>query len=86
MAKDFKDPIAVRNQKPKNQPVNGKNSPWDFRSPSYDQRSSPFVNAGTYYGKGYTNPVGHKGEARDFVDTMPSNSFTKITPEEEYYG
>ena len=54
----FKDPIAIKNQDPKNKPENGKNSPWDFRCPQYDQRSSCFVNAGTNYGVGHRTPVG----------------------------
>lgn len=66
----FKDPIAVRNQKPKEV----KKSPWDFSSPKYDNRSGPFVKAGTDYGVGHRNPVGHKNGAKANVDTMPMTS------------
>lgn len=58
MKTGFKDPIAIKKQKPKDKPVNGKNSPWDYRCPQYDERSSCFVNAGTHYGIGHAQPVG----------------------------
>jgi hypothetical protein len=58
MKSGFKDPTAIKNQKPKDKPVDGKNSPWDFRCPQYDERSSNFVNAGTHYGVGHRQPVG----------------------------
>lgn len=67
----FKEPNAIKNQKPKDKPVDGKNSPWDFRCPQYDQRSSCYVNAGTYYGTGHKQPVGHAGDPKEKVDTMP---------------
>lgn len=58
MKSGFKDPAAIKNQKPKDQPIDGKNSPWDYRCPQYDQRHSSFVNAGTHYGVGHAQPVG----------------------------
>lgn len=58
MKSGFSDPIKIKNQRPEDKPVDGKNSPWDFRCPQYDQRSSNFVNAGTHYGVGYAQPVG----------------------------
>jgi hypothetical protein len=67
----FKDPIAVTEQREIDKPQNGKNSPWDFRCPQYDQRSSNFINAGTDYGVGRTQPVGHKGNPKERVDVMP---------------
>jgi len=67
----FKDPIAIKTQREKNKPVDGKNSPWDFRCPQYDQRSSNFLNAGTDYGVGHRQPVGHKGPAKSKVDVLP---------------
>lgn len=60
MKSGFKDPIAIKNQRLKDQPVDGKNSPWDYRCPQYDQRTSCFVNAGTHYGEGHRQPVGTK--------------------------
>jgi len=67
----FTQPNAIKNQRPKDQPVDGKNSPWDFRCPQYDQRSSNFVNAGTHYGRGIKQPVGHEGNPKQRVDVMP---------------
>jgi hypothetical protein len=34
-------------------------SPWNFDQPPYDERSSCFVNAGTNYGVGHKQPIGH---------------------------
>jgi hypothetical protein len=67
----FADPIEIKNQIPKEQPKNGRDSPWDFRCPQYDQRSSNFINAGTHYGVGRTQPVGHEGNPKERVPTMP---------------
>jgi hypothetical protein len=71
MKTGFKDPTAIKNQKPKDKPEDGKNSPWDFTCPQYDQRSSCFVNAGTDYGTGHKQPVGHEGNPKTRVDTLP---------------
>lgn len=71
MKKGFKEPNAIKNQDPKDKPVDGKNSPWDFRCPQYDQRSSCFVNAGTDYGVGINQPVGHSGNPKKKVDVLP---------------
>ena len=58
MKTGFKDPAKPKEISPKNSPVNGKNSPWDFRTPTYDQRSSCFVQAGTDYGVGTKPNIG----------------------------
>lgn len=71
MKTGFKDPIAIKNQRPKDKPVDGKNSPWDFRCPEYDQRSSNFVNAGTHCGVGHRQPVGHSGNPAQKASTLP---------------
>lgn len=63
--------MAFKNQKPEDKPKDGKNSPWDFRCPQYDQRSSREINAGTNYGVGYRNPVGHANNPKQYVDTLP---------------
>lgn len=70
MKTGFKDPLAHKNEKPPNKPVDGKNSPWDFRAPEYDQRSSCFVNTGTYYGNGHAQPVGTKKQSNEEVIPM----------------
>lgn len=67
----FADPIRIKEQREKDQPVDGKNSPWDFRCPQYDERSSNFINSGTHYGVGHNQPVGHMGNPKDKVDVLP---------------
>ncbi len=67
----FADPIRIKNQNPVDKPVDGEKSPWDFRCPQYDQRSSNFVNAGTHYGIGHKQPIGHKGNPEVEVDVLP---------------
>jgi len=64
MKTGFKDPIAPPEGKEKK-------SPWDFRAPLYDERTSCYVDAGSHYGVGHKNPVGHKGPAKQHVDTLP---------------
>lgn len=48
-----------------------KESLWDYSQPKYDNRSSCFINAGSHLGLGKTNPVGHEGEPRQRVPTLP---------------
>lgn len=67
----FKDPISIREQRELDQPKDGKNSPWDYRCPQYDQRSSNFVNCGTHYGVGRNQPVGHTGNPTQREDVLP---------------
>ncbi len=73
----FKDPVKIydknRVSNKECQPEDGKNSPWDFRCPQYDQRSSNFINAGTHYGVGVNQPVGHKGNPKQVVDVLPQS-------------
>ena len=83
MKSGFKDPIAIKNQKPKDEPVDGKNSPWDFRCPQYDQRSSCFVNAGTDYGVGHRSPVGHEGNSKSTVATLPKGRVNTMKIDEK---
>jgi len=67
------DPIQIKAQREIDKPVDGKNSPWDFRCPQYDQRSSNFVNAGTHYGVGRNQPVGHSGNPATSASTLPQD-------------
>ena len=67
----FADPDRIKDQNPKDFPVNSIRSPWDFSCPQYDQRSGNFVNAGTHYGIAMRQPVGHKGKAKQEVDVLP---------------
>ena len=71
MKKGFKDPTSIKNQKPKDKPVDGKKSPWDFTCPKYDERSSCFLNAGTGYSVGHRQPVGHEGNPKSKVEVLP---------------
>jgi hypothetical protein len=67
----FADPARIKEQNPKDKPVDGKGVFWDFRCPQYDQRSSNFVNAGTHYGVGINQPVGHEGDPKEVVSVLP---------------
>jgi hypothetical protein len=65
MKSGFHDPIEAKPKEEK------KKSPWDYRAPQYDERTSCFVNAGTHYGVGHRSPVGHEGMPKSRVSTMP---------------
>lgn len=67
----FADPARIKNQNLEDKPKDGVKSPWDFRCPQYDQRSSNFVNAGTHYGVAHRQPVGHEGNPKTRVDVLP---------------
>lgn len=71
MKSGFNDPAKIKSQEPKDKPVDGKSSPWNFSCPQYDQRSSNFVNAGTHYGVGINQPIGHSGDPKQRVDVLP---------------
>lgn len=60
----FKDPIAVKEGKQVK-------SPFNFDCPTYDDRTACYINAGSHYGVGHTNPVGHEGNPKQRVDTLP---------------
>lgn len=67
----FDDPTRIRDQNKEYQPEDGVKSPWDFRCPQYDQRSSNFINAGTHYGVGTAQPIGHEGNPKSTVAALP---------------
>ncbi len=67
----FEDPARIKDQNPKDFPVNSIKSPWDFSCPQYDQRSGNFVSAGSHYGVAMRQPVGHVGNPKDEVPTLP---------------
>jgi len=67
----FSDPARIKEQRELDNPKDGKNSPWDYRCPQYDQRSSNFVNAGSHYGVGQRQPVGHDGNPKQRVNALP---------------
>jgi hypothetical protein len=65
MKTGFKDPLEPK--VPKSQ----KKSPFDFRTPPYDERSSCYINAGSHYGVGHRQPVGHEGNPKETADVLP---------------
>jgi hypothetical protein len=72
MKKGFPETNKIVGQHPKDKPVDGGEClGWDFRTPQYDQRSSGFVKAGTWYGKGINQPVGHFDPPKLKVDVLP---------------
>lgn len=72
MKSNFKDPIAIKKQTPKDNPKDGSvNLGWDATCPKYDERDSVYVCQGTDYGVGINQTVGHKGSAKLKVDTLP---------------
>lgn len=79
----FSDPARIKNQVQEDEPKDGKNSPWDFRCPQYDQRSSNFVNAGTHYGVGVKQPVGHHGDGKLHVDALPMGRVNTMRTDEK---
>lgn len=46
-------------------------NPWSFAAPDYDHRSGNFVSAGSDYGVGHNQPIGHKGNPKDKVSCLP---------------
>lgn len=61
----FHDPIKPKVDKSKFP------SPWDYRAPSYDERTSCYMDAGTHWGVGYNQPVGHTGNPKERVPCLP---------------
>jgi len=84
MKTGFKETNAIKYQNKKDKPVDGKNSPWDFSCPQYDQRSSCFIKAGTTYGKGIKQPVGHMGNPKTEVPTLPKGRIKTLQVQDEY--
>lgn len=79
----FHDPIKPKGKEPKNQPVEGKDTPWTFKHPKYDERSSCFIPGGTHYGIGHNQPVGHEGESKQHVECFPQENRTSSLSENE---
>lgn len=76
MSQVFKDPIAVRKKE------NGK-TPFTFKAPSYDNRSSCSMAAGNDYGVGHRNPVGTEKLSGKSPIPMTSKSFS---PDQVFNG
>ena len=79
----FSDPLRIKNQNKECQPEDGINSPWDFRCPQYDQRSSNFINAGTHYGIGVNQPIGHEGNPKAIVPALPRTRMNTLQDDDE---
>jgi len=79
----FSDPARIKEQREKCKPEDGKKSPWDFRCPQYDQRSSNFINAGTHYGVGINQPVGREGNPKARVDVLPYGRVKTMRDDDE---
>lgn len=54
-------------------------SPWNYDCPKYDERSSCFVNAGSHYGVGFAQPIGHEGNPKSKVPALPQNRYKVST-------
>jgi hypothetical protein len=46
-------------------------SPWDYRCPEYDERTSCYVNTGSHHGIGHRQPVGNPGNPIPFIKALP---------------
>lgn len=79
----FSDPARIKEQNEKCEPEDGKKSPWDFRCPQYDQRSSNFINAGTHYGLGINQPIGHEGNAKSTVPALPRTRMNTLQDDDK---
>ena len=76
MKTGFKDPIEPKG----NEKV--LKSPFNFDAPRYDERSSNFVNAGSHYGVGFKQPVGHKGNPKVEAATLPKGHVKTLKVDE----
>jgi hypothetical protein len=79
----FADPDRIKTQIQGEESKDGKNSPWDYRCPAYDQRTSNFINAGTHYGVGVNQPVGHTGNPRSKVPSLPYGRINTLRDDEK---
>ena len=80
----FADPARIKSQRPESKPYDAKpGSTWDFRCPQYDQRTSNFINAGTHYGSGFKQPVGHTGNPKEKVPCLPMGRVNTMRNDEE---
>ena len=68
MKTGFHDPIQASDRVTK--PKQGKvKTPWNFEAPSYDDRNR--ICAGSDFGVGHRNPVGHSGNPKASSPTLP---------------
>lgn len=70
MEHTFKDPIKINDGKKIK-------SPWNYKAPPYDERSSCYINAGSHYGVGKTQPIGHDGKPKSIDSIIPRTHTSK---------
>lgn len=78
MVKALKDPIAPR------QKVDG-DYPFEFKAPSYDNRTSCSMSAGNDYGIGFRTPVGKEVAGSIETGPIPQKAYA-FSPDEIFYG
>lgn len=64
MKTGFKDPIAPKQTKEGEKP-------WNWEAPHYDHRSGWTMAAGTDYGVGHNQPIGHEGNPKKDAAVLP---------------
>ena len=75
MKSGFKDPIEVKEGKKLK-------SAWDFTCPDYDERSSCYVNAGSHFGVGHRQPVGHSDNPKSISSVLPKGRVNTMEVDE----
>jgi hypothetical protein len=76
--KVLKDPIAPKKKE-------DGNYPFEFKAPSYDNRSSCSISAGNDYGIGFRTPVG-KDRAGPITSGPIPQEAQAFSPDEIFYG
>ncbi len=72
MKTGFKEPNAVKKEKPKDANMEGaRKDAYNFHMPEYDERTSSCFRNGTDYGVGINQPIGHDGPAKSKVEVLP---------------
>jgi len=80
MKTGFKETNKIKYQKPKDV----EKSPFSFKCPQYDNRSSCFIQAGTTYGVGMRQPVGHDGNPKTTAEVLPKGRVHTLKVQDEY--
>lgn len=75
----FNNPIKAKNPRPKERRIET-----NYIGPSYDERSSCYMNAGVDYGVGFKAPVGRKGNPNMKAPTLPQGRINTMEIYETY--
>lgn len=78
MNKVLKDPIAPKQKK-------DGDYPFEFKAPSYDNRTSCSISAGNDYGVGFRVPVGKEKAGSIESGPIPQKA-SAFSPDEIFYG